>query len=88
MPFDPNQRAQLREKFVEFARTGDPSARDELVRAHLGLAEYLARRFANRGEPLDDLVQVASLALVKSVDRFDPTEGGRVLHLRHPHHRR
>jgi len=73
MTFDPNQRAQLREKFAEFARTGDRDLRDELVRAHLGLAEYLARRFANRGEPLEDLVQVASLALVKSVDRFDPS---------------
>ena len=49
--------------------------RDQLVGAHLGLAEYLARRFANRGEPLDDLVQVASLGLIKAVDRFDPTRG-------------
>jgi RNA polymerase sigma-B factor len=46
-----------------------------LIAAHLGLAEYLARRFANRGEALDDLVQVASLALVKAVDRFDPSRG-------------
>ncbi len=49
--------------------------RDELVSAHLGLAEYLARRFANRGEPLDDLVQVASLGLLKALDRFDPERG-------------
>src|SRR5213079_879832 len=49
--------------------------RDELVTAHLGLAEYLARRFANRGEPLDDLVQVASVGLLKAVDRFDPDRG-------------
>jgi RNA polymerase sigma-B factor len=43
--------------------------------ADLPLAEHLARRFRNRGEPLDDLVQVASLALVKSVDGFDPGRG-------------
>ena len=46
--------------------------RDELVRDHLGLAEHLARRMVNRGESLDDLIQVASLALVKAVERFDP----------------
>lgn len=42
---------------------------------HLGLAHQLARRFANRGENYDDLVQVASMAIVKSVDRFDPERG-------------
>src|SRR5439155_2822149 len=41
----------------------------------MGLAEYLARRFTNRGEPLDDLLQVASLGLLKAVDRFDPDRG-------------
>jgi RNA polymerase sigma-B factor len=71
----PSQRDELRAKFVEYARTGDPTRRDELVTAHLGLAEYLARRFANRGEPLDDLVQVASLGLLKAVGRFDPERG-------------
>lgn len=75
MSFQPAQREQLRAKFVEFARTGDVTVRDELVAAHLGLAEYLARRFANRGEPLDDLVQVASLGLLKAVGRFDPERG-------------
>src|SRR5579859_8181524 len=64
-----------REKFVELANTRDPRLRDELVTAHLGLAHQLARRFANRGEAYDDLVQVASLAIVKSVDRFDPERG-------------
>jgi RNA polymerase sigma-B factor len=73
--FDPSQREALRAKFVEFAASGDVRVRDELVAAHLGLAEYLARRFANRGEPLDDLVQVASLGLLKAVDRFDPDRG-------------
>jgi RNA polymerase sigma-B factor len=65
-------RNELRAKFDEFATSRDETLRDQLVSAHLGLAEYLARRFANRGEPLDDLVQVASIGLVKAVDRFDP----------------
>jgi RNA polymerase sigma-B factor len=72
---EPNRRDELREQFVAFAHERDASLRDELVAAHLGLAEYLARRFANRGEPLDDLVQVASLGLIKAVDRFDPERG-------------
>ncbi len=60
---------------MEYARTGDIVLRDELVKAHMGLAAYLARRFANRGQPLDDLTQVASLGLLKAVDRFDPSRG-------------
>jgi RNA polymerase sigma-B factor len=70
--FDDEQRDELRRKLAEFAETRNDRLRDELVEAHLGLAEYLARRFSNRGEPLDDLVQVASLGLIKAVDRFDP----------------
>lgn len=64
-----------REQFVAFARTRDTALRDELVEANLGLARLLARRFQNRGEPYDDLFQVASIALVKSLDRFDPERG-------------
>jgi len=62
-------------EFAEFARDRAPAQREQLVSAHLPLAEYLARRFANRGEPLEDLVQVASIGLVKAVDRFDPARG-------------
>jgi RNA polymerase sigma-B factor len=52
-----------------------PRVRQRLIEAYLPLAEHLARRFRNRGEPLDDLVQVASLALVKSVDGYDHGRG-------------
>src|SRR6202789_861331 len=75
MAFEPARRDELRAKFVAYAETHDSTLRDDLVAAHLGLAEYLARRFATRGEPLDDLVQVASLGLLKAVDRFDPERG-------------
>ncbi len=64
-----------REQFATFAATRDDRLRNQLVEAHLGLAHQLARRFTNRGEPYDDLVQVASMGLVKSVDRFDPERG-------------
>src|SRR5438477_9850745 len=73
--FDPADRDELRGKFEEYSRTRDPALREELVGAHLGLAEYLARRFGSRGEPLDDLIQVASVGLLKAVDRFDPERG-------------
>jgi RNA polymerase sigma-B factor len=56
----------------ELRETNDPAIRTALIEAHLGLVEYLARRFAGRGEPLDDLIQVATIGLVKAVDRFDP----------------
>src|SRR2546429_21686 len=68
-------KAALLRVSADFAESRDPKLRDELIEAHLGLAEYLARRFTNRGEPLDDLVQVASLGLVKAVERFDPSRG-------------
>lgn len=49
--------------------------RDRVIRAYLPFARRVARRFAGRGEPLEDLIQVATLALIKSVDRFDVTRG-------------
>jgi len=71
----PGKSQDLQEQFVAYAQSHDPALRSALIAAHLGLAEYLARRFANRGEPLEDLVQVASLGLIMAVDRFDPTYG-------------
>ena len=64
--------AQCRGPGVELDGGAPPgSSRDELVGQHLGLARSLARRYANRSESLDDLVQVAMFGLVKAADRFD-----------------
>lgn len=49
--------------------------RDRLVTMHLPLVEHLAGRFRNRGEPHDDLVQVATIGLIKAIDRYDPNRG-------------
>src|SRR3546814_3481460 len=50
-------------------------ARDDLVQLHLPLVEHCARRFRNRGEPYEDLVQVGTIGLIKAVDRFDTVRG-------------
>jgi RNA polymerase sigma-B factor len=68
----PVDRHVEQERFRELRRTNDPSLRDRLVEDNLWIARHGARRFAGRGEADDDLLQVASLALVKAVDRFDP----------------
>ncbi|WP_244929387.1 RNA polymerase sigma factor SigF [Nocardioides sp. W7] len=57
------------------SETGRDGARDALVRLHLPLVEHCARRFRNRGEPFEDLVQVGTIGLIKSVDRFDTERG-------------
>ena len=51
------------------------TARDDLVHLHLALVEHCARRFRNRGEPFEDLVQVGTIGLLKSIDRFDLERG-------------
>ena len=58
-----------------FDRREEPGVRDELVEQYLPLAESLARRYQHSGQPLDDLVQVASIGLLKAIDRFDPERG-------------
>jgi RNA polymerase sigma-B factor len=71
--------------FIELRRRHDDSpetpdaeyerVRDELVVVHLNLVRFLAVKFANRGEPLDDLVQVGTVGLLKAIDRFDLERG-------------
>jgi RNA polymerase sigma-B factor len=73
-------RGRARELFGRLADlpAGDPDRlriRGELVELHLPLVEYLARRFRNRGEWLDDLTQVATIGSIKSIDRFDLERG-------------
>ncbi|HSR84306.1 MAG TPA: RNA polymerase sigma factor SigF [Streptosporangiaceae bacterium] len=76
----PRERGHARDLFAQLTvlPPGDPERlriRSELVELHLPLVEYLARRFRNRGEWLDDLTQVATIGLIKSIDRFDLDRG-------------
>jgi len=63
------------EAFREYHRTRDQRLRNRLIEEHIDLARREAMRFAGRGEPVDDLVQVARLGMLKAVERFDPTRG-------------
>ena len=63
------------ELFVRWQKQRDERAREELVGRFLPLARNLARRYAGAREPFEDLMQVASLGLVKAVDRFDVARG-------------
>jgi RNA polymerase sigma-B factor len=62
-------------RFARYRRSGDRRLRDELIEEHLWLARHCARRYAGRGEALEDLVQVAMVGLVKAVERFDADRG-------------
>ncbi len=63
------------ELFRRYKEEGDMDAREQLVMSHLNLVRFLANKFKNRGEPLDDLIQVGYLGLLKAIDRFDPGRG-------------
>ena len=74
------QREWTRTRLREFAELEPNSPRraalrEELVRAHLPIVEYIARRFYGRGEPMADLIQVGSIGLINALDRFEPERG-------------
>ncbi len=68
-------KARTKQLFLQYAATRDADTREQLVVAHLNLVRFLASRFAGRGEPLDDLIQVGMVGLLKAIDRFDPERG-------------
>lgn len=68
-------RSEVRELFRAYRETADEAERqklrERLVEQYIGLVEFLARRFRNRGEPLEDLIQVGTIGLLKAIDRFE-----------------
>lgn len=62
---------EVGELFKEYKQTRNLTIRDRLVEMHIYLVEFLARRFKNRGEALEDLIQVGTIGLIKAIDRFD-----------------
>lgn len=66
---------KTRELFRRFKEEGDMDAREKLVMSHLNLVRFISNKFKNRGEPIDDLIQVGYLGLLKAIDRFDPSRG-------------
>jgi len=82
-PADRRRNAPVRERdreaemarFRAFAETRDPAQRNALVEEFSWVARHCSRRFADRGEPFDDLVQVGLLGVLKAVERFDPEHG-------------
>jgi RNA polymerase sigma-B factor len=71
----PIDRAETGQLFERWQRDRDPRAREELAARFLPLARKLARRYSGAREPFDDLLQVASIGLVKAIDRFDAGRG-------------
>jgi DNA-directed RNA polymerase sigma subunit (sigma70/sigma32) len=68
----PSRSEEDRRLLIRYHRHGDQAAREQLVQRLLPLARRMARRYRRSDEPLDDLVQVATLGLIKAIDRFDP----------------
>jgi len=64
-------KARTRRLLDSYHRHGDQEARNKVIEEQMPLVEFLSRKFAGRGEPVEDLVQVASIGLIKAVDRFD-----------------
>ena len=84
-----NQRLAAERELFERLHDADTSdtersaVRDELIETHMPLVHHLARRYADRGEPLEDVTQVATIGLIQAIDKFDP-ERGSAFSIRHP----
>jgi len=72
---DPLSALSVDELFARYRADGDPAVVEELVVRFEPLVRSVARRYHARGEPLDDLVQVANVGLLKAIQRFDPGRG-------------
>ena len=77
-----------RQLLVRYHEHGDLAAREELVERFLPLARDLALRYSYTDEPFDDLLQVASLGLIKAIDRFEPGRGTKFTSYAAPDHPR
>jgi RNA polymerase sigma-B factor len=67
------KREETRRLLREYRATRDPAVRERLVDLNSDLVHFIARRFANRGEPLEDIEQVGFLGLIQAIERFDPS---------------
>src|SRR3954452_644934 len=74
-PVDRARRQREDQRLMRLVQKGDGHAREELIERYMPLARSLALRYRRGGGPLDDLIQVASVGLVKAVDRWDPERG-------------
>lgn len=63
-----------RELFIEYRNTKSSELKEQLISEHIKLVKYIARKFANRGEPLEDVIQVGTMGLLKAIDRYDPDQ--------------
>lgn len=64
-------KGRVHQLFVDYSQTHDTAVRDELVVKHMNLVKFIAAKFANRGESLDDLQQVGALGLIKAIERYN-----------------
>ena len=72
-PAQTPERAEAQRLLREYREHHDPKVRDRLVELNSDLVRYIARRFANRGEPLEDIEQVGFVGLIQAIERFDPS---------------
>lgn len=69
------EREEIRALLKEYRRSRDPQVREKLILLHMDFVINLSRKFAGRGEPLKDLIQVGNLGLIQAIDRFDTMRG-------------